>query len=62
MAPPLRIEFPGVLYHVTSRGQSDCRICQVFLESHHRWSVLHSISSREGEGVRKQWTRCCGMR
>ena len=40
MARPLRIEFPGALYHVTSRGNAREPI---FLEDHDRRSFLHIL-------------------
>ena len=48
MARPLRIEFPGAVYHVTSRGNARRKI---FLDDEDREGFLATLS-RDGVGSR----------
>jgi REP element-mobilizing transposase RayT len=51
MARPLRIEFPGALYHVTSRGNARAPI---FLDDHDRLRFLRTL----GETVEQRRWLC----
>ena len=53
MARPLRIEFPGALYHVTARGNARQ---DIFLDDEDR--DLFLSSKRQGHAVRRG--RPCG--
>ena len=46
MARPLRIEFPGALYHVTSRGNAQQDIFLDVDDRHHFLSVVERVVSR----------------
>jgi len=46
MAPPLRIEFPGALYHVTSRGNARQR---VFRDDEDRAMFLATLGRGKGD-------------
>lgn len=46
MARPLRIEFPGALYHVTSRGDNKCTIFRNSKDRNKFLSIYSEISAR----------------
>jgi hypothetical protein len=48
MARPLRIEYPGALYHVTSRGNArqDIYIGDIWPIRHIRWPVWVGIRTK----------------
>jgi putative transposase len=46
MARPLRIEFPGALYHVTSRGDNKCTIFTNRLDRNRFLSIYSEICAR----------------